>query len=55
MSLQLALRGYSPPAAVIGVLFQKREKAKEVLGENWVLHPNYKYQKRHGVEAWKSK
>jgi len=26
---------------------EKLKKAKEYLGEKWVLHPNYKYDSRH--------
>ena len=27
-----------------------RKRAIEILGENWVLHPNYKYNKKHSNE-----
>ena len=38
---------YKPPATTTGTLLQKLSAAKEFLGCNWILHPEYKFKEKH--------
>ena len=38
---------YKPPAVMEGALQQKLQAAKEFLGKNWILHPEYKFNPKH--------
>ena len=54
--LQLFKReGYRPSAISEHSLATKLQAAKEWVGDRWCLHPSYKFNPKHGVEAWKSK
>lgn len=58
MSVLLKLlksEGYKPTVEQTERLESKRKDAIEWMGEKWCLHPNYKFNQKHGVEAWKSK